>query len=204
MTSNPRFPVIAGRTRLRLCFSTSTRSLLPPTPPPNIMSPPTSLVESAKRAAAYQAVADHLDPSYTLVGIGSGSTVVYVVEAIAALGPAVTGSMTFVPTGNQSQHLIRAAGLRLGSIDLRPEVKAAKTGSDGGDGSDAATSGVPQLQQLDVAFDGADEVDEDLNCIKGGGACHFQEKLVAMAAKKFICVAGTWQTTPGHSQPGHM
>jgi ribose 5-phosphate isomerase A len=43
---------------------------------------------------------------------------------------------------------------------------------------------------LDVAFDGADEIDEDLNCIKGGGACLFQEKLVATSAKKFVCVAG--------------
>ena len=42
---------------------------------------------------------------------------------------------------------------------------------------------------MDVAFDGADEVDEDLNCIKGGGACLYQEKLVATHAKKFICVA---------------
>jgi len=46
-------------------------------------------------------------------------------------------------------------------------------------------------ESLDVAFDGADEIDEDLNCIKGGGACLFQEKLVATSAKKFICVAGT-------------
>jgi ribose 5-phosphate isomerase A len=43
---------------------------------------------------------------------------------------------------------------------------------------------------LDVAFDGADEVDDDLNCIKGGGACLFQEKLVATRAKKFVCIAG--------------
>jgi ribose 5-phosphate isomerase A len=45
-------------------------------------------------------------------------------------------------------------------------------------------------ESLDVAFDGADEIDEDLNCIKGGGACLFQEKLIATSAKKFICVAG--------------
>jgi len=41
-----------------------------------------------------------------------------------------------------------------------------------------------------MAFDGADEVDEEMNCIKGGGACLYQEKLVAMRAKQFICVAG--------------
>jgi ribose 5-phosphate isomerase A len=45
---------------------------------------------------------------------------------------------------------------------------------------------------LDVAIDGADEVDENLQCIKGGGACLFQEKLIAISAKKFIIVAGIY------------
>ena len=48
---------------------------------------------------------------------------------------------------------------------------------------------------LDVAIDGADEVDANLQCIKGGGACLFQEKLVAISAKKFIVIAGT-STSP--------
>jgi len=64
---------------------------------------------------------------------------------------------------------------------------------------------------LDVAFDGADEIDEDLNCIKGGGACLYQEKLVASRAKKFICVADhrklqprlltKWPTIPIEVEP---
>ncbi|KAL6881480.1 ribose 5-phosphate isomerase A domain-containing protein [Trichoderma novae-zelandiae] len=165
-------------------------------PPPTSPSPsPTrtmatsaaALIESAKKAAAYQAVADHLLPTATFVGIGSGSTVVYVVEAIAAKGPGFYADMTFVPTGSQSKGLIRAAGLRLCNLDERPVV-----------------DGVPVA--LDVAFDGADEVDEDLNLIKGGGACLFQEKLVAVAARKFIAVADSrkqssrlctkWKTIP--------
>lgn len=40
-----------------------------------------------------------------------------------------------------------------------------------------------------MAFDGADEVDPALNCIKGGGACLFQEKLVAVKARRFVVVA---------------
>lgn len=130
-----------------------------------------ALIESAKKAAAFQAVEDHLSPTDKFVGIGSGSTVVYVVEAIAAKGPSFSANMTFIPTGSQSKGLIRAAGLRLCNLDERPVV----------DGVSVA---------LDVAFDGADEVDEDLNLIKGGGACLFQEKLVAVAARKFIAVAG--------------
>lgn len=60
-----------------------------------------SLVEASKRRAAYKAVEDHYDPSYKYIGIGSGSTVVYVVEAIAAKGRAVTSSQFFIPTGDQ-------------------------------------------------------------------------------------------------------
>jgi ribose 5-phosphate isomerase A len=42
---------------------------------------------------------------------------------------------------------------------------------------------------IDVAFDGADEVDSNLNCIKGGGACHLQEKLIISNSNKFIVIA---------------
>lgn len=126
------------------------------------------LIESSKEAAAYQAVNDHLDTTFRYIGIGSGSTVVYVVKAIAELSKDATSKMSFIPTGEQSRQLIKAAGLRLVYIEDLPEG-----------------------EQLDVAFDGADEVDEELNLIKGGGACLLQEKLVATAAKKFVCVAGT-------------
>lgn len=135
------------------------------------MSTAAELVESAKKLAAFQAVDEHLLPSHRYVGIGSGSTVVYVVEAIVSKGPSFYGPMTFIPTGSQSKGLIRAAGLTLANLDERPVV----------DG---------RAVQLDVCFDGADEVDDDLNLIKGGGACLFQEKLVAVAAKKFVAVAG--------------
>ena len=88
-------------------------------------------------------------------------------EDVAALGEAITAKMAFYPTGDQSRDLIETAGLTLKSI-----------------------SQLPATESLDVCFDGADEVDEDLNLIKGGGACLFQEKLVATAAKKFVVVAG--------------
>jgi ribose 5-phosphate isomerase A len=55
-------------------------------------------IEAAKRRAAYQAVKDHFLPTYRFIGIGSGSTVVYVVEAIAAMGREITDRMIFVPT----------------------------------------------------------------------------------------------------------
>jgi ribose 5-phosphate isomerase A len=152
-------------------------------------------VEASKRRAAFKAVEDHFDPSYRYIGIGSGSTVVYVVEAIAAKGRDITSKQIFVPTGDQSKQLIIEAGLNLGSIDALPPVPQGSPRASGTTALHVAT-GLQDLglygkrESLDVAFDGADEIDDDLNCIKGGGACLFQEKLVATAAKKFICVAG--------------
>jgi ribose 5-phosphate isomerase A len=127
-------------------------------------------VEAAKRAAAKTAVANHYPKDARWVGIGSGTTIVYVVEAIKALG--VDTSITrYVPTGYQSRQLIVNAGLTAVEFDA-----------------------IPAGTVLDVAFDGADEVDDELNCIKGGGACLFQEKIVALQAKEFICVAGAVPT----------
>ncbi|KAI1443661.1 ribose 5-phosphate isomerase [Annulohypoxylon stygium] len=155
-------------------FSTSRTKSSPTATKPPMSS--TSLIESAKRAACRQAVADHFSLTFTYVGIGSGSTVAYVVEAIAELGPSVTSTMKFVPTGSGSTALIKNAGLAVLQVpDLLTEV---------GYHPDTA-----EHQPIDIYFDGADEVDAELNCIKGGGACHFQEKLVSRLSKRFICVA---------------
>lgn len=62
---------------------------------------------------------------------------------------------------------------------------------------------VDQYPSIDVTVDGADEVDTNLNCIKGGGACHLREKVLAEAAETWapistglfpidIMVAGSW------------
>ena len=125
--------------------------------------PVVDLIEEAKKAAAYRAVDDHFPPNAKVVGIGSGSTVIYVVDRIAQR-PDVS-NVIFVPTGFQSRELLKNAGLTVGTIDSYA------------------------VGDLDIAFDGADEIDGDLNCIKGGGGCLFQEKLVSLCAKKFILVA---------------
>lgn len=119
-----------------------------------------SLVESAKKAAAFKAVDENFTSSAKVVGIGSGSTVIYAAERIGQLAG---DHVICIPTGFQSKQLIIDNGLRLGTIEQYP--------------------------QIDIAFDGADEVDGSLNLIKGGGACLFQEKLVASSAAKFIVVA---------------
>ncbi len=134
-------------------------------------------IEESKRAAAIQAVKENFPPDPRFVGIGSGTTIVYVVEAIKALEQDVS-RVCFVPTGYQSRQLILDAGLIAIQFDS-----------------------IPEKAVLDICFDGADEVDKDLNCIKGGGACLFQEKLVAMRSKKFICVAGQEPPFPPLSSP---
>lgn len=144
-------------------------------------------IEEAKRAAAKEAVKNHFPEDPRFVGIGSGTTIVYVVQAIKDLGRDLS-RVGFVPTGYQSKQLIINAGLLPIEFDALPD-------------------GV----QIDIAFDGADEVDDELNCIKGGGACLYQEKLVAMRSRAFICVADhrklqsrlltKWPTIPIEAEP---
>lgn len=93
--------------------------------------------------------------------------------------------------------MIIEAGLPLGAVDSLPPVEVGHTKLSAEEALKVSV-GLQDLglkgkrEAIDVAFDGADEIDEDLNCIKGGGACLFQEKLVATSAKKFICVAGKY------------
>ncbi|CCM06617.1 uncharacterized protein FIBRA_08896 [Fibroporia radiculosa] len=136
----------------------------PPLNPPDIKVPsPTTIIEASKRLAAWTAVDRHVLPECKVIGIGSGSTVPYVVERIVAQGKEMNKDRVFIPTSFQSKELIVNAQLLLGDVDQYPA--------------------------LDVTVDGADEVDETLNCIKGGGACHLREKVLAEAADTFIVVA---------------
>jgi len=120
-------------------------------------------IEQSKKRAAYIAVDHHVKPEHRVIGIGSGSTVPYVVERIIQQGSEANKNRVFIPSGFQSKQLIVEGGLRLGDVDEHPTI--------------------------DVTLDGADEVDYQLNCVKGGGACHLREKVIAEAANTFILVA---------------
>lgn len=87
-------------------------------------------VEAAKRAAAYASVDTHVKPEHVIIGIGSGSTVPYVVERIVQQGPQVNGKRRFVPTGFQSKELIVKAGLQLGDVDSLPVIDVTIDGAD--------------------------------------------------------------------------
>ncbi|CAN8000796.1 unnamed protein product [Ixodes pacificus] len=120
------------------------------------------LVEKAKEAAAQRAVDNHIKNNF-VVGIGSGSTVVYAVEHLARRIKENDWKISCVPTSFQAKELIRKYNLVMTDLEESPD--------------------------LDVAIDGADEVDAKLTLIKGGGGCLTQEKVIASCAKHFIVVA---------------
>ena len=72
-------------------------------------------VEEGKKLAAYRAVDEYIKPDHKVIGIGSGSTVVYVVERI--LQKPELKHIVYVPTSFQSKLLILEGGLTLGSIE---------------------------------------------------------------------------------------
>ncbi|XP_025968550.2 ribose-5-phosphate isomerase [Dromaius novaehollandiae] len=121
-----------------------------------------TMAEEAKRRAAWAAVDKHVQNNQVL-GIGSGSTIVHAVQRLAERVKQENLTIVCIPTSFQARQLILQNGLTLSDLDRNPE--------------------------LDVAIDGADEVDCDLNLIKGGGGCLTQEKIVAGYAKCFIVIA---------------
>uniref|UniRef100_A0A8C6WEH6 Ribose-5-phosphate isomerase n=1 Tax=Neogobius melanostomus TaxID=47308 RepID=A0A8C6WEH6_9GOBI len=120
------------------------------------------MAEEAKKLAAYAAVDNHVQNNQ-VVGVGSGSTIVYAVDRLADRVRQEKLNIICVPTSFQARQLILQHGLTLSDLDRHPE--------------------------LDVAIDGADEVDDDLTLIKGGGGCLTQEKIVAGCAKHFVVIA---------------
>lgn len=110
-------------------------------------------LEAAKKLAAFKAVDQYVSDKMVL-GIGSGSTIVYAVERLRQRVQDEQLDIVCIPTSFQARQLIIQNGLRLGQLDITPV--------------------------LDCAIDGADEVDEKMTLIKGGGGCLLQVKLKAI------------------------
>ena len=112
-----------------------------------------------KKEAAYKAAQYVKDGD--ILGLGTGSTTHYFIEAvgkrIANEGINVMG----IPTSFQSLLLAKQWNIPITSLEEH---------------------------NIDLAVDGADEVDKELNLIKGGGAAHTKEKIVDYSAKKFIVI----------------
>ena len=134
----------------------------------------------AKRAAG-TAAADLVQDGMRL-GLGTGSTTAFAIEAIGRRvrdGLDVVG----VPTSFAAERLARQSGVPTVSIDAL-DLESAKP-------------------PLDLALDGADEVDPQLNLIKGRGAAHVREKVVAGLAARFVVLidAGKEVGVLGSTQP---
>ena len=114
-----------------------------------------------KQAVAKAAVEQIKDGM--ILGLGSGSTAALMIEALALkIKSGEIKDIVGVTTSFQGEVLASQLGIPLTSLS--------------------------SVSEIDLAIDGADEVDPQFQLIKGGGACHVQEKLVAALAKKFIVV----------------
>ncbi len=112
------------------------------------------------------------------------------VVANAAVTQIKDGMILGLGSGSTAALMIKNLGAKISSGELKDIVGV--TTSFQGEVL-AGELGIPLLNltaisKIDLAIDGADEVDPSFNLIKGGGACHVQEKLVAKSAEKFLVV----------------
>jgi len=119
------------------------------------------LQQRMKQAVADAAVGQIQDGM--VLGLGSGSTAALMIQALGEkLRSGALRDITGVTTSFQGEVLAAELGIPLKSLNA--------------------------IDHIDLAIDGADEVDPGFQLIKGGGACHVQEKLVARRAKRFVVV----------------
>ncbi|HEX2392503.1 MAG TPA: ribose-5-phosphate isomerase RpiA [Solirubrobacterales bacterium] len=114
--------------------------------------------ESEKRVAA-EAAAELVESGMT-IGLGTGSTVAFLLPAIARRG---LSDIRCVATSLATEEQARSLGIPVEDFD--------------------------RLPRLDIAIDGADEVTPEGWLIKGGGGAHLREKIVAAAAERFVVIA---------------
>ena len=124
------------------------------------MNPETKL-EELKRKAAYAAV-KHVKDGF-VVGLGSGSTAAYAIEALGERVKREKLRLLAVPTSYQAFLLAVKCGIAVTTLDEHPVI--------------------------DVTIDGADQIDPKLNLIKGMGAALAREKIVAAVSKQNIIIA---------------
>jgi ribose 5-phosphate isomerase A len=114
-------------------------------------------IEQEKQFAA-EAAADLVEDGMT-VGLGTGSTVAFLLPALAR----------------------RALDIRCAATSPRTEHAARKLG--------LKVEAMRDIEHFDVAIDGADQIAPDGWLVKGGGAAHTREKIVAAAADRFVVIA---------------
>merc|ERR1719298_218252 len=118
--------------------------------------------DELKKQVGYKAVDDYVK-SGTVIGLGTGSTAAFAVERVGELlKSGELKDILAVPTSIRTKEQAEELGIPLTTLD--------------------------QYSDLDVAIDGADEVDPDLNLVKGGGGALLREKMVEVCAKQFIVI----------------
>lgn len=136
---------------------------------------PKKPTDLAKRAAAVEAAG--MAQSGWVIGLGTGSTAAYAIEELGRRtreeGLAILG----VPTSHSADLFARQQG-----IPIRTLV---------------------DVDRIDMAIDGADEVDEQKNLLKGSGGAHTKEKIVDSFAEKFVAVVDDSKLVSGlgHRMP---
>jgi ribose 5-phosphate isomerase A len=116
-------------------------------------------VEDEKRNAA-EAAGQLVEDGMT-VGLGTGSTVAYLLPALAARGL----TLRFVATSVGTEEQARSLGLPVEAFE--------------------------GIARLDIAVDGADQIAPDGWIVKGGGAAHTREKVVATSSDRFVVIASS-------------
>lgn len=136
--------------------------------------------QSEAKTRSAKKVIDHIK-SDMVIGIGSGSTAA---EAIRLLGDKVLNgeisNIKAVPTSYQAIQEAVKAQIPLTTLDEHPV--------------------------LDFGFDGADQIDDDLNAIKGGGGALLREKIVASCCREYVIIADQTKVTDvlGRDQPVYL
>ncbi len=126
-------------------------------------------VEDAKRRAA-GAAATHVE-SGSVIGLGTGSTALHFIRAVSSLlRSGEISDILAVPTSRRTEAEARGAGIPLTSLNDHPEI--------------------------DLTADGADQLNEALDAIKGGGGALLREKVVASASETYIIIVDDRKMTP--------
>ena len=118
--------------------------------------------DELKKLVGYKAVDDYVK-SGMVVGLGTGSTAYFAVERVGEkLKSGELKDILAIPTSIRTKEQAESLGIPLVTLDTH--------------------------SRLDVAIDGADDVDDDLNLTKGGGGALFREKIVECVSDKFIVI----------------
>lgn len=122
------------------------------------------MTQDEMKKAAALAALDFVKPN-TIVGVGTGSTVKHFIDGLATIKDKIVGA---VSSSEDSTQKLKEYGIEIFDLNSVP--------------------------QLDVYVDGADEINNDKEMIKGGGAALTREKIISAVAKEFICIVDNTKT----------